>query len=101
MKNVTCMDSTDYMKLALWQELQNALKIKRINDELLLYLSSSLRWLIHYSEKNRLYLPDKDKIIEMLNRIMEIADRLPPTLPTESQQRNKTTGDPTEPNLVI
>ena len=38
------MDSTDYIKLAAFQELKDALQVKRVNDELLEYLSSSLRW---------------------------------------------------------
>ena len=35
------MDRTDYSKLAAFQELKDALQVKRVNDELLEYLSSS------------------------------------------------------------
>ncbi len=86
-----------HIKMPAWQELQEALKIKRINDELLEYLTSSLRYLVHYSERYNIHLPEHDKIGEILNRIMAIAEKLP----TESQQRNKTTDESTEPNFVL
>lgn len=52
------MDKEDYTMMASFQELNDAMRIKRTNDELLEYLVSSLRWLIHYSKKNRIPLPD-------------------------------------------
>ena len=56
------MDSTDYIKLAAFQEWKDALQVKRVNDELLEYLSSSsLRWLLHYSHKYQIPLPEKIK----------------------------------------
>lgn len=58
------MDKEDYTMLAAFQELRNAIKIKRVNDELLEYLVSSLQWLIRYSKKNHISLPDIDKIEE-------------------------------------
>ena len=45
------MDSIDHMKLAIIRELQEALQLKRINQQLLEQLGASLRWLIHYSKK--------------------------------------------------
>ena len=33
--------TTDYIKMAAFQELKEALEIKRVNDELLEYLASS------------------------------------------------------------
>ncbi len=40
---VICLDSIDSMKMAAFQELKDVLQVKRVNDELLEYLSSSLR----------------------------------------------------------
>jgi len=59
---VICLDSIDYMKMAAFQELKDVLQVKRVNDELLEYLSSSLRWYYiilinikyHYQKKTRL-----------------------------------------------
>ena len=42
------------------------------NDELLEYLSSSLKWLLHYSNKYHVPLPEKDMIIRMLENIMDV-----------------------------
>lgn len=85
-------DSVEIMKLAAFQELQDALKIKRVNDELLEFLASSLRWLIYYTRKNNLPLPEKDKIIRVLDRTMEISHKLPPNF----QHPSKTPDDSTE-----
>jgi hypothetical protein len=62
---VICLDSIDYMKMAAFQELKDVLQVKRVNDELLEYLSSSLHWLLHYSHKYQIPLSEKDKIIEL------------------------------------
>ncbi|HKO40027.1 MAG TPA: hypothetical protein VJU85_02115 [Nitrososphaeraceae archaeon] len=99
MKNtfVICLDSTDYMKLAAFQELKDALQVKRVNDELLEYLSSSLNWLLHYSHKYQIPLPEKDRIIEMLENRMNVSKKLPPNL----KHPNGTPRDKTEPKVLF
>ena len=71
------MNSTEQMKMAAYQELQEALKVKRINDELLDFLSSSVRWILHYTKNNNMDIPDKDRIIDILDKAMKIEDRYP------------------------
>jgi hypothetical protein len=71
------MNSTDAMKIAAFQELKDALTVKKVNDELLEFLASSLRWLLHYGERHNMPIPEKDKIIELMDRAMEIAKKLP------------------------
>ena len=92
------MDSNEHVKLAAFQELQDALKIKRVNDELLEFLTSSLRWLMHYSKKNNLPLPEKDRIVDILDRVMIIAAKLPPT---RNQHDFKHSEDSTEPIFLF
>jgi hypothetical protein len=46
-------------------ELQEALKIKRVNDELLEHLLSSILWLVNYAKKNNITLAEKGKITEI------------------------------------
>jgi hypothetical protein len=92
-------DNAELMKLAAFQELQDALKIKRVNDELLEFLTSSLRWLMHYSQKNNLPLPEKDRMIDTLDRIMAISGKLPPS-PTRNQHDFEHSEDSTEPNIL-
>jgi hypothetical protein len=70
--------------MAAFHELQEALKIKRVNDELLEHLLSSVLWLVNYAKKNNITLPEKDKIVNMLDKATEIADRLPSAIPIES-----------------
>lgn len=93
-KMPTYKDSFESMKLAAFQELQDALKIKRTNDELLEFLTSSLRWLLHYSRKNSLPLPETDRMIDILDRVMAISNKLPPT---QNQHDFKHSEDSTEP----
>jgi len=98
--------SIDYMKLAAIEELKDALKTKQINDELLEYLSSSLRYLLHYSNKYAIPLPERETILSILDRIMDVSKELPIGKkhnfpPTEFHQRNKTTEDETEPIIII
>jgi hypothetical protein len=74
----TFMDKENYTMMAAFQELKDAIKIKRVNDELLEYLVSSLQWLVRYSKKNHIPLPDIDKIEETIDRAINTAERLRP-----------------------
>ena len=91
------MDSIDHMKLAIFKELQEALQLKRINEELLEYLGASLRWLFHYSEKYNIPLPENDKIGLLIDRTLEITNKIPVTPTTQkstpkynTQRKNRT-----------
>jgi hypothetical protein len=92
------MNSIKHIELATFQELKEALQIKRMNEELCEYLASSLRWILYYSKKNNMPIPDRDKIVELINRVIAIENGY--QSPTESQQRNKTTEDSTAPMNV-
>jgi hypothetical protein len=74
---VLYMDSTDHMKIAVFKELQDAIKIRRINDELLEYLIGSIQWIIRYAYKNHLTIPDKDKMITMLDKVIKLKSQYP------------------------
>lgn len=79
------MNSIDYMKLAAFKELEEALKVKKINDELCEYLASSLRWLLYYEEKHNIKLPEKEKIAEILSSILDVNNKLPPSYRTKNK----------------
>ena len=94
------MNSIEHMKIAAFQELQEALKIKRINDQLLEFLASSLRWIIHYAKKNNMDIPDREKIIALIDRAMEVEDKLPTSSP-KNKHPSTTPKDSTEPKILI
>ena len=85
------LDSNSYYhnKMAAFQELQEALQIRSVNDELLEYLASSLNWLLHYTSKYNIILPEKDRIYEVLERAMAIASKLPSNIPTSDEIYSK------------
>ncbi|GEM_PF-757992 len=90
-------DKSDYfIDLGINQKLNYAIQVKRINDELLEHLSSSIIWLLRYSQSNGIDLPNKEQIFLLINRAIEIASKLPSGEPTYFQQPNKTPSDSTE-----
>lgn len=59
------------------ERLRNTMKVKRVNHELLEYLESSLRWVVHYCRKHNMPLPEDEKIIDLCNRAIDIERKLP------------------------
>lgn len=89
-KFVICLDSIDYMKMAVEQELRDALRVKRLNDELLEYFTSSLGWIMNYCERNNIPLPERKKILELMNKAIEIEKKFPTDyISDESLQAHK------------
>jgi hypothetical protein len=71
------IDSTKHMKIAALHELQDAVRIRRINIELFDYLCASIRWMLRYATKNNIKLPDIEKFDEILDRAADIDDKTP------------------------
>lgn len=71
------MDSVDHIKMAMLQELQEAVRIRRINMELLQSLESSLRWLLRYCQIHDIEIPEKDKILSLIDKAIEIDNKSP------------------------
>ncbi len=87
--------STDerYIKLQALEELRQALRIKKINEDLLELLNSTLVWLVRYCDKNHLPL-DYPKLEKRLKKIQELITQLP--ISNEILQRDKANDDLTE-----
>ncbi len=68
------------MKIAAFQELQDALRIKQVNEELFEHLDAALRWILHYVKKHNMPMPEQEKLLRLLDRAEEIEDKLPPSL---------------------
>ena len=74
------------------KDLQYILKAKKVSDELLEQLSSSLQWLLRYSEKYNIPLPEKDRIMLLIDRAIETANKLPTNRTgSENNQKANTT----------
>ena len=71
------IDSTEHMKIAALRELQDAVRIRRINIELFDYLCASVRWMLRYAIKNHIHLPDIDRFDEILDRAADIDEKTP------------------------
>ena len=76
------------MDFQIIEELRLAVDIARSNAELSEYLASSLRWLLHYSEKYNIPLPEKDKIHLIVKRATELAENIPTTKPEQPRGSN-------------
>ena len=68
--------SNYYIELASINKLNSLLKTKKKVDELVEQLGTSLSWLIHYSEKHDIPLPEKDKILCMISKTLAISDSI-------------------------
>ena len=68
------------MKIAAFQELQDALRIKQVNEELFEHLDAALRWILRYVKKHNIPMPEQEKLLRLLDRAEEIEDKLPPSL---------------------
>ena len=88
------MNSIDYMKLAAFQELKEALEVKRMNEELLEYLASSLRFILRYGQKYDIPIPESDKILDMIHKLIVIENK---NSPPKSKHPFSTPDDETEP----
>lgn len=110
MAKISMVEENPYIKMASWQELQQLLKLVERNEELMEYLSSSLQYLLYYSRKYNIPLPNYEKIDDIVNKTTVLFDKskiskiMSPTesqQPTENQQRNKTPDDETEPKILL
>jgi hypothetical protein len=88
-RNIDTLDSIEHTRMAAFQELESALRIKYIHQELLQYLSSSLMWILHYCKKNNFEVPEQEKIMRLIDNAIAIEAKLP----TDFQSQTKTSDD--------
>lgn len=69
-------DSPTHMKVALDKEWQEMLKFKKINEDLMEHLCSSIRWIIRYARNNNFPLPEIEIMEDMLKKAMAHTDKL-------------------------
>ena len=61
------MDSY-YLEKQLMGEVQEAIRVKELNVELLEHLSYTAHWILDYCERNNTKLPDLDKLVLLIDR---------------------------------
>jgi hypothetical protein len=72
------MDNSNYyVELASIEKLNSLLKTKKKVDDLVEQLGASLSWLIHYSEKHNIPLPEKNKILSLISHTLDISENIP------------------------
>jgi hypothetical protein len=88
-----------------WKQVD---KMKKLNQRLYDELGGSLIYILEYSEKNNIILPNRDRLFRMvdnihktMNTIWDYHHKINGTAPTKMQQPNKTTEDEIEPKVVI
>jgi hypothetical protein len=72
------MDSSTHMKIALAEEWREILLFKQLNEDMMRHLCFSIRWIIRYTRKNNLPLPELERMENLLNEAMSYADKIEP-----------------------
>jgi hypothetical protein len=87
-----------------WKQVN---KMQDINQRLYDELGGSLMYILEYSEKNNIVLPNRDRLYRIIDNIHQTMDdlndfrnRINSIPPTKNEQQNKTTEDGTEPRIV-
>lgn len=86
-------NETDVLKQTL-EEYQKALRLKKMNNELLEHLKGSLFWIFRYSEKYGIPIPKKDELLRMAEKadflLDEISDQPNGNSSHNNRRRNST-----------
>jgi hypothetical protein len=68
------LDNSDYyIEVGAMDKLRYAVDAKRINDELMEHLATSLTWILHYCAKNNLPLPNQEKIDQIVDNAIKFS----------------------------
>src|SRR5437867_5106872 len=91
------MTKIDIIKEAI-AEYDKAVKVKELNQELYDHLLGSVIYVLKYSEKHNIPLPNKEGLYQMVKRSTFLIDRiLEANSIRRKLTRRKTDGDVTEP----
>jgi hypothetical protein len=79
-------DEIDVVKQAI-MHYDRAVRLKKINEDLYHHLSGSIVWILKYSDKNQIPLPNKEGLCEMVTRAESLFQEIINSpLPPEPQQ---------------
>jgi hypothetical protein len=96
------MSSEYWIKLAAVEEYKQLIKSKNMYEELVELSRAMVMDVFHYPDKHRVDPPNRERIYRNLEKAKGLIEyRIAMTeTPTESQQRNKTPDDSTEPGTI-
>jgi hypothetical protein len=100
---ITLFMDNYYLKRQLIGEVQEAIRVKELNVELMEHLSFTANWILRYCEKNDVRPPDLDKLLELIQKSRNVIQNMyePYSLPHKNQHDFKHAGDSTEPNYIF
>ena len=69
------MDS-EFLKKQLIGEIEEVVRVKQLNVDLLEHLTYTARWILIYCEKNNIKPPDMNKLLELISKSRELVQRM-------------------------
>jgi hypothetical protein len=97
-----------HLKIQLIGEIQEAVRVKELNVELMEHLAFTANWILRYCENNNVKPPDLDKLLKLIDRSRQLIQRMyehyslsSPSPPTQNQHDFKHEDDSTEPNILL
>jgi hypothetical protein len=73
----------DYLE----KQIQEAIRVKELNVELMEHLAFTGHWILSFCQKNNIHPPNTDKLLELIGRsrvLIEKMDAYDPTVNTHS-----------------
>lgn len=68
-------DEIDVLQLAI-EEHRKAVQLKNMNQELMEHLTGSIFYLLKYAEKNKLFIPNRENLLQMLKKANSLIDEI-------------------------
>lgn len=88
-------------------EIQECMRVKELNIELMEHLSFTARWILRYCEGNDICPPDIDKLMELIAKSRQTIQKMDvPYSPTDTQhqrsdQQRKETPDKDNNTIIV
>jgi hypothetical protein len=97
---LTASDDEYFLTLLAARKMEEALTLKRVNQELYDHLCESIRWLVSYAERNHIDLRNKSQLIDVVEKAHTIIDKF--ALPSHERKRfDESHGEVPPPLLAL
>ena len=82
-------------------EIQETIRIKELNVELMETLTDNAIWVLKYCERNKIRPPNLNRLFETVNKSRTLLEKMYQSLPPNFKHPNGTPEESTEPNFII